>query len=84
MNMDEIVLTAIIQELPTSEGGGYSGFIEEIPGAITQGSTLEEVRSNLQEAASTMLELQRESAKDSLDPNAIRTIRERIRVVSET
>jgi predicted RNase H-like HicB family nuclease len=80
--MDEVVLTAVIQELPESEGGGYWAFVEELPGAITQGDTLEEIRGNLQEAISLMLEYQRERAEQSLDPNAKRTIRERIRVLA--
>lgn len=78
--MEEVVLTAVIQELPEAEGGGYWAFVEELPGAITQGQTLEETRENLQEAISLILEYQRERAKQSLDPNAKRTIRERIRV----
>jgi len=78
--MEELVLTAVIQELPQSAGGGYWAFIEEVPGAITQGATLEETRENLQEAVSMILEYQRERAKESLAPTAVRTIREHIRV----
>ena len=40
-------LTAIFQKVPE----GYIGFVEELPGANTQGATLDEVRSNLNEAA---------------------------------
>lgn len=29
---------------------GYVGFVEELPGANTQGATLEEARQNLKEA----------------------------------
>ena len=29
---------------------GYIGFVEELPGANTQGETLEEAKANLQEA----------------------------------
>ena len=78
--MDEVVLTAVIQELPPSEGGGFWAFVEELPGAITQGKTLDEVRSNLQEAVSMMLEFHREATQEKIDPNAVRTIREKIRV----
>ena len=53
--MEQIVLTAVIQELPDSEGGGFWAFVEELPGAITQGKTLDEIRSNLQEAVSLIL-----------------------------
>lgn len=78
--MNEIVLTAVIQQLPESEGGGYWAFVEEVPGAITQGETLEEVRENLQDAVSLMLEYQREQTNESLDPNALATFREKIRI----
>jgi len=37
----------------------YIGFVEEIPGANTQGATLEEVRENLQEAIELVLEANR-------------------------
>lgn len=35
---------------------GNIGFIEELPGANTQGATLEEARENLKEAVELMLE----------------------------
>lgn len=38
--------TAIIQKVEE----GYIGFVEELPGANTQGETIEEVRENLKEA----------------------------------
>lgn len=45
-------LTAIFEKVPE----GYIGFIEELPGANTQGTTLEETRINLAEAVSLVLE----------------------------
>lgn len=78
--MDEVVLTAVIQELPPSEGGGFWAFVEELPGAITQGKTLDEVRANLQEAVGMILDFNRGAAKEKIDPNALQTIREKIRV----
>ena len=42
----EIKLTAVFQKVPE----GYIGFVEELPGANTQGATLEEARENLREA----------------------------------
>jgi predicted RNase H-like HicB family nuclease len=78
--MDDVILTAVIQELPANEGGGFWGFVEEIPGAISQGDTLDEVRLNLREAVALVLEYHREHAKESLDPAAVRTIREQIRI----
>jgi predicted RNase H-like HicB family nuclease len=34
---------------------GYVGFVEELPGANTQGATLEEARENLKEAVAMVL-----------------------------
>ena len=48
-------LTAVFQKVPE----GYIGFVEELPGANTQGATLEEARSNLQEAVQLTLESNR-------------------------
>ncbi len=38
---------------------GYIGFVEELPGANTQGATLEEARTNLAEAVELVLEANR-------------------------
>ncbi|MGH6915071.1 MAG: type II toxin-antitoxin system HicB family antitoxin [Geminicoccales bacterium] len=62
-------LTAVYRKVPE----GYIGFIEELPGANTQGRTLEEARSNLREAAMLVLEANRDLARQSLDdPDVIR------------
>ena len=45
---------------------GYIGFVEELPGANTQGATLEEVRENLKEAVALVLEANRELAQRSI------------------
>jgi predicted RNase H-like HicB family nuclease len=45
---------------------GYIGFVEELPGANTQGETLEETRKNLQEAVQLVLDANRELAEKSL------------------
>jgi predicted RNase H-like HicB family nuclease len=44
-----------------AEAGGYVAFVEEVPGAISQGETLDEARENLKEALSLMLEVNREN-----------------------
>jgi len=49
-------LTAVFVEVPE----GYIGFIEELPGANTQGATLGEARENLQEAVSLVLQANRD------------------------
>ncbi|MBR8827068.1 MAG: type II toxin-antitoxin system HicB family antitoxin [Gomphosphaeria aponina SAG 52.96 = DSM 107014] len=55
-------LTAIFQKVPE----GYIGFVEELPGANTQGATLEEARANLQEAVMLVLEANRILAEELL------------------
>jgi len=45
---------------------GYIGFVEEIPGANSQGDTLDEVRENLREAVQLVLEANRELAEQAL------------------
>jgi predicted RNase H-like HicB family nuclease len=42
--------TAIFEEVPESQGGGYVARVEELPGAISQGDTLDEARENLRDA----------------------------------
>lgn len=59
MNMN---LTAVFLKVPE----GYIGFVEELPGANTQGATLEEARANLQEAIALILEANRVVAEKSL------------------
>ncbi len=48
-------LTAVFRKVPE----GYVGFVEELPGANTQGETLEETRGNLLEAISMVMEANR-------------------------
>lgn len=42
----------------------YAAYIEELPGANTQGRTLEEARENLQDAVALLLEVNREIAQE--------------------
>src|SRR6266446_611057 len=58
-----VQLTAVY--LPVPEG--YVAFVEELPGANTQGATLDEARENLQEAIQLVLEANRALAEESLD-----------------
>ena len=43
---------------------GYIAFVEELPGANTQGRTLTETRANLSEAVELVLEANRELAEE--------------------
>lgn len=45
---------------------GYIAFVEEVPGANTQGETLEETRENLNEAVTLVLEANRTIAEESI------------------
>ncbi len=45
---------------------GYIGFVEELPGANTQGATLEEARTNLAEAVELVLDANRTLSEEML------------------
>jgi predicted RNase H-like HicB family nuclease len=63
----EITLTAVFQKVPQ----GYIGFVEELPGANTQGVTLEEARSNLEEAIVLVLEANRTLSEERIQGNEV-------------
>jgi predicted RNase H-like HicB family nuclease len=46
------------------EGKWWAGYVEELPGAHTQGRTLDEARENLKEAARLVMEVNREIARE--------------------
>jgi predicted RNase H-like HicB family nuclease len=54
--------TAVFRKVPE----GYIGFVEELPGANTQGATLDEARRNLAEATQLVLEANRELAEQDI------------------
>ena len=70
----ELHLTAVFQKVPE----GYIGFVEELPGANTQGATLEEARANLQEAVALVLEANRELVHETTQGGQV--IREPLKV----
>jgi len=45
------------------DGEWWIGYVEELPGANTQGKTLDEARANLREAIQLVLEANREQAQ---------------------
>ena len=64
----KIRLTPVFQQVP----GGYIGFVKELPGANTQGPTLEQTRANLEEAVALVLEANRtlvEEARHGAKPH---------------
>jgi predicted RNase H-like HicB family nuclease len=69
-----VQFTAVFRRVPE----GYIGFAEELPGANTQGATLEETRSNLQEAIALVLETNRALAQEATGTDEV--IRETLTV----
>jgi predicted RNase H-like HicB family nuclease len=61
-----LTLIAVFEEVPEPEGGGYVAFCNELPGAISEGDTLEEARENLRDAIYLLLEARRDFAIDPL------------------
>lgn len=57
----DLNLTAVFRKVPE----GYIGFVEELPGANTQGATLDEARANLKEAVALVLEANRQIAAET-------------------
>jgi len=66
--------TAVFRRVPE----GYIGFVEELPGANTQGVTLEEARANLREAVALVLEANRILAQEAASGSDV--IREPLKV----
>lgn len=58
----QIEPTTVFRKVPE----GYIAFVEELPGANTQGETLEEARANLREAVELVLEANRALAEEDL------------------
>jgi len=65
--MTELTLTAIFEE---AEEGGYVGYVAELPGANSQGETLEETRENLSEAIQLILSSNREQFEKNFSSKA--------------
>jgi len=58
----DLTLNAVYLKVPE----GYVAFVEELPGANTQGETLEEARENLKEAVALVLEANRTLAEEAV------------------
>ena len=56
------ILTAVFEQSPQ----GYIGYVEELPGANTQGKNLEEVKANLIEAIPLVLQANRQLAEEEI------------------
>ena len=60
--------TAVFREVRE----GYIAWVEELPGANSQGATLEEARSNLKEAVELVLDANREIVRQEESEGDIR------------
>jgi len=70
----DLQFTAVFRRVPE----GYLAFAEELPGANTQGATLEEARANLREAVGLVLAANRALAREEMGD--LDVIREPIKV----
>ena len=72
----EMAFTAVFQKVPE----GYIAFVEELPGANTQGATLEEARESLREAVELVIEANRALAREELSDRDV--IREPLKIAA--
>jgi predicted RNase H-like HicB family nuclease len=70
----DLQFTAVFRQVPE----GCIGFVEELPGADTQGATLEEARADLQEAVAMILDANRELAQQTAGKGLV--IREPLKI----
>lgn len=60
--MKELIFTAVIEY--DAESRMYVGSVPQLPGAFTQGETLDELRENLKEVVELVLEDMRENGEE--------------------
>ena len=60
-------LTAIFEKV----GDWWLGYVEELPGANTQGRTMDEARENLREAVQLIIETNRELLLEQIEGHEI-------------
>lgn len=66
----QLELTAVFRRDPA---GGFAAYVEELPGANSQGDTLDEARQNLREAVALVIEANRAlAAEDAAGSDVIR------------
>ena len=63
----DLQCTAVFRKVPE----GYIAFIEEFPGANTQGASLDEARTNLREAVALVVEANRMLAREDTADGAV-------------
>jgi predicted RNase H-like HicB family nuclease len=65
--MQSLNLTAVLMKVPE----GYVAFIEELPGANTQGDTIDKARENLKEAVALVMEANRALAEQAIEGSEV-------------
>ncbi len=70
----KLKLTAVYERVPE----GYIGYVQELPGAVTQAATLDEARASLEEAVELVFEANRALAEEALVDRDV--IREPLRI----
>ncbi|MDE0145072.1 MAG: type II toxin-antitoxin system HicB family antitoxin [Nitrospira sp.] len=71
-------LTAVFEKSPQ----GYIGYVEELPGANTQGGTLEETKANLVEAIQLVLQANRQLTEEEIGSGNSHVVKEALGNVS--
>jgi len=71
-----LVMKAELNAVFTRVAEGYLGYVEELPGANSQGATLDEARTNLREAIALVIEANRALTGEAIE--GVEVIRERI------
>jgi predicted RNase H-like HicB family nuclease len=72
----KLQFTAVYEKVPE----GYIAFVEELPGANTQAATLDEARTNLDEAVRLVLEANRALTEETLQNKTV--IREPLKITA--
>jgi predicted RNase H-like HicB family nuclease len=72
----KLQFTAVYEKVPE----GYIAFVEELPGANTQAATLDEARTNLNEAVRLVLEANRALTEETLQNKTV--IREPLKITA--
>ena len=65
--MGAMELNAIYMKVPE----GYVAFVEQLPGANTQGDTLEDARQNVREAVVLVLDANRELSEEAISGSGV-------------
>jgi len=72
----EMIFTAVFEKVAPADGGGYVAYTEELPGAVSEGDSIEEARDNLRDAIGELLQANRELTAGTSAGKSI--IRERL------